>query len=199
MVGKLIYLSYTWLDIAYLVIVIGQFIHDPDTSHLDTIYCILRYLKFALYNGLFFSSNEHLKVEAFTHVNWVGSLGDRRSTFENYVFIGGNMILWGSKKQHITALFSEKAEYRVMTYWVCELLWLKNLLQELKITISGLISLLCDNKAAINIAYNLVKHDRTKYIEVAECFIKKKSWIKRLLVDVFTKIDMRDIHKVECC
>jgi hypothetical protein len=100
-----------------------------------------------------------LKVKAFTYDNWVGSLGDRRSTFENYVFIGGNMILWGSKKQHITVLFSAEVEYRVMTHEVYELLWFKNLIQELKITISGSISLLCDNKAAINIAYNLVQHD----------------------------------------
>jgi len=108
---------------------------------------------------LFFSNNEHLKVKAFTYDNWVGSLGDRRSTFENYVFISGNMILWGSKKQHITVLFSAEVEYRVMTHEVYELLWFKNLIQELKITISGSISLLCGNKAAINIAYNLVQHD----------------------------------------
>jgi hypothetical protein len=34
--------------------------------------------------------------------------------------------------------------------------------------------LLCGNKAAINIAYNLVQHDWTKHIEVDGCFIKKK-------------------------
>lgn len=34
--------------------------------------------------------------------------------------------------------------------------------------------LYCDNKSAINIAYNLVQHDRTKYIEVDRHFIKEK-------------------------
>ena len=32
----------------------------------------------------------------------------------------------------------------------------------------------CDNKSAINIAYNLVQHDRIKHVEVDRHFIKKK-------------------------
>lgn len=31
----------------------------------------------------------------------------------------------------------------------------------------------CDNKSAINIAHNLVQHDRTKHIEVDRHFIKE--------------------------
>lgn len=34
--------------------------------------------------------------------------------------------------------------------------------------------LYCDNKSAINIAYNLVQHDRTKHIEVDRHVIKEK-------------------------
>ena len=36
------------------------------------------------------------------------------------------------------------------------------------------MQLYCDNKAAINIAYNLVHHDRTKHVEVDRHFIKEK-------------------------
>jgi hypothetical protein len=36
------------------------------------------------------------------------------------------------------------------------------------------MSLYCDNKAEINIARNLVQHDRTKHIEIDKHFIKKK-------------------------
>jgi hypothetical protein len=42
-----------------------------------------------------------------------------------------------------------------MTHKVCELLWLKNLMYELGITVGGPISLFCDNRVAINIAHNL--------------------------------------------
>jgi hypothetical protein len=36
------------------------------------------------------------------------------------------------------------------------------------------MTLHCDNKAAISIAYNLVQHDRTKHVEIDRHFIKEK-------------------------
>ena len=36
------------------------------------------------------------------------------------------------------------------------------------------MKLYCDNKSAINIAHNLIQHDRTKHIEVDRHFIKEK-------------------------
>ena len=32
----------------------------------------------------------------------------------------------------------------------------------------------CDNKSVINIVHNLVKHDRTRHVEVDRHFIKEK-------------------------
>ena len=36
------------------------------------------------------------------------------------------------------------------------------------------MKLYCNNKATINITYNLVQHDRTKHVEVDQYFIKEK-------------------------
>ena len=36
------------------------------------------------------------------------------------------------------------------------------------------MKLYCENKSAINIAHNLVQHDRTKHIEIDLHFIKDK-------------------------
>jgi hypothetical protein len=49
------------------------------------------------------------------------------------------------------------------------MLWLKNLLSELKLG-EVYLKLWCDNKAAINIANNLVQHDRTKLVEIDRFF-----------------------------
>ena len=54
LVGKLIYLSYTRLDIAYVVGVVSQFMHSPHESHMEAIYRILRYLKSTPSNGILF-------------------------------------------------------------------------------------------------------------------------------------------------
>jgi ATP sulfurylase len=61
-----------------------------------------------------------------------------------------------------------------MTYGVCEILWLKKNLEELKRPLEMPMKLYCDNKAAINIAHNLVQHDRTKHVEIDKHFIKEK-------------------------
>jgi len=53
------------------------------------------------------------------------------------------------------------------------MLWVKNLLTELKL-MQGTLKLWCDNKSAISIANNPVQHDRTKHVEIDRFFIKER-------------------------
>jgi len=57
---------------------------------------------------------------------------------------------------------------------ICELLWLKSILEDLRIKNDEPMRLYCDNKFAISIAHNPVQHGRTKHIEVDQHFIKEK-------------------------
>nr|KYP74866.1 Retrovirus-related Pol polyprotein from transposon TNT 1-94 [Cajanus cajan] len=170
LVGKLIYLSHTRPNIAYAVNVVSQFMHDPRKPHMDAVERILRYLKSAPGKGLLFSNHGHLKVEGYTDADWAGSKNDRRSTAGYLTFVGGNLVTWRSKKQEVVARSSAEAEFRGMAIGICELLWIKNLLKD----IGYEMKLYCDNKSAIQIANNLVKHDRTKHVEIDRHFIKEK-------------------------
>ena len=60
-----------------------------------------------------------------------------------------------------------------MAHGVCELLWIKQVLQDLGIECETSMGLHCDNKSAIEIAHNPVQHDRTKHVEVDRHFIKE--------------------------
>ena len=62
-------------------------------------------------------------------------------------------------------------EYRATTLATCELMWLKQLLQELRFGKDGQMTVVRDNQAALHIASNLVFHERTKHIEVDCHFI----------------------------
>ena len=57
---------------------------------------------------------------------------------------------------------------------MCELLWLKIILDDLRVNLDGPMKLYSDNKSAINIAHNPIQHDRTKHIEIDRHFIKEK-------------------------
>nr|GEW34564.1 putative copia-type protein [Tanacetum cinerariifolium] len=94
----------------------------------------------------------------------------------------GNLVTWRSKKQKVVSLSSAEAEFR------------------------GITQIMCDNKAAIQISKNPVRHDRMKHVEVDRYFIKEKleagiielQFVKSSdqLADILTKAVGTDIfHK----
>ncbi|RVX02276.1 Retrovirus-related Pol polyprotein from transposon RE1 [Vitis vinifera] len=174
LVGRLIYLAHTWTDITYSVSMISQFMHDPKKPHLQAAYRVLHYLKGNLGKGILFKKNNTLALEAYTDADYAGSLVDRRSTTGYCTFLAGNPVTWRSKKQNVVARSSVELEFRFIAQGLCELLWLKIILNDLRIKWDGPLKLYCDKKSAINIAHNPIQHDRTKHIEIDRHFIKEK-------------------------
>ncbi|EOY04695.1 Cysteine-rich RLK (RECEPTOR-like protein kinase) 8, putative [Theobroma cacao] len=159
LVGRLISLSHTRPDIAFAVSVVSQYMHSPSEEHLEAVNRILQYVKPTPGKGLFFKKNELRSVEAFTDADWASSVEDRRSTSGYCTKVWGNLVTWRSKKQPVVARSSAEAEFRALAQGTCELIWLKKLTEELKVSSMGPKKLYCDNKAAISIAHNLVHHD----------------------------------------
>ena len=67
---------------------------------------------------------------------------------------------------------SVEAEFRVVAHDICEVLQIKQLLEELKVASSLPMKAFCDTKVVI--AHNLALHDRTKHVEVDKHFIKER-------------------------
>ena len=134
LVGRFIYLSHTRPDIAFVVSVVSQFVHTPYNEHMEAMYQILKYLKGAVGKGLHFAKNEARTIEAYTDADWAGLVNDRRSTSGYCTFVWGNLVTWRSKKQNVVARSNKEAEFKVVAQGICELLWLKLLLEELKVT-----------------------------------------------------------------
>ena len=145
----------------------------------------------------FFGKNEDRMVEVFTDPDWAGSVIDRKSTSGYCTQLWGNLVTWRSEKQSVVARSSAEAEYRAMAHGICEAIWIKQLLEELKISYEFPMQLYCDNKATICIAHNPVRHDRTKHVEVDRHFITEKLEkevisikcipIVQQVADIFTK------------
>ncbi|XP_078160139.1 uncharacterized protein LOC144555617 [Carex rostrata] len=196
LVGKLIYLTVTRPDITFAVSVISQFMHAPRTSHLSAIERILRYLKGTPGQGIWMRKNNTNDVVGFSDADWAGSC-DRKSTTGFCTFVGGNLVTWKSKKQNVVARSSAEAEYRAMASTASELIWIKQLLSDMKIENAGAMKMFCDNQAARHIASNPVFHERIKHIEVDCHFVREKVQSgeietpfvksKEQLADIFTK------------
>lgn len=148
--------------------------HSPGQEHFEAAFRILIYLKGTPGKGLLFKKQGHLQVEVYTDADWARSITDRKSTSGYCTFVGGNLVTWRSKKQNVVARSSADAEFRSVAHGICEVLWIKRLLEDLKIQSILPMKVHCDNKAAIAIAHNPVLHDRTKHVEVDKHFIKEK-------------------------
>jgi len=174
LVGKLLYLTITRPDISFAVSVVSQFLQEPCQSHWDAAIRILRYVKRSPGTGLLYKDHGHTEIVGYTDADWAGCPWDRRSTSGYCILFGGNLVSWKSKKQNVVARSSAEAEYRAMALGICELIWVKQLLIELKFYKPSPMKLICDNQAALHIASNPVFHERTKHIEVDCHFIREK-------------------------
>jgi hypothetical protein len=68
-VGKLIYLSHIWLDIAYFVSAVSQFIYSSSENHTNAVTRILQYLKSSPVKRLMFTKHDNLNVDGYTDVD----------------------------------------------------------------------------------------------------------------------------------
>jgi len=172
LVGKLNYLTLTRPDISFAVSVVSQFLNSPCVDHLNAVTRILKYIEGSPRKGLLYGHNDHTGVVCYTDADWAGSPLDRRSTSGYCVSIGGNLISWKSKKQHVVARSSVEAKYRAMALAACELIWLKQLLKELQFGEVTQMTLICDNQVVLHISSNPIFHERTKHIEIDCHFVR---------------------------
>ncbi|KAM1336954.1 hypothetical protein ACFX2H_040854 [Malus domestica] len=144
--------------------------HSPIVDHMTAVMRILAYLKLAPGKGILYKNFGHLRIEGFTDTDLAGDVTDRRSTSGYFTFVGGNLVTWRSKKQNVVSRSSAEFEFRGMAHGICEVLWLRKLLDDLGFKVKEATSLYCDNKSAREIVENPVQHDRTKHVEVDHHF-----------------------------
>ncbi|XP_048436076.1 uncharacterized mitochondrial protein AtMg00810-like [Pyrus x bretschneideri] len=99
LVGKLIYLTITRLDITYGIGIVSQFMHSSTIDHLNIIKWILHYLKGSIGRGILIQNNQFTSISGYTDADWAGNAIDIRSTIGYCTFVGGNIVTWKSKKQ----------------------------------------------------------------------------------------------------
>jgi len=72
--------------------------------------------------------------------------------------------------QSVVARSSTEAKYRSIVVTCCEVPWLLHLFKDLGVKKLILVTLRCDNQAALYITANPVFHEKTEHIEV-DCYL----------------------------
>ena len=124
LVGWLIYLVNTRLDICFAVSTLGQFMCEPRQMHWVAAKHVLRYLCGTVGYGLRYTSSSDLTLVSYSDSDWDGSVDDRKSTSGCCFSLGPAMVSWFNTKQSAVSLSTAEAEYIATCMAAREAVWL---------------------------------------------------------------------------
>ena len=123
-IGSLMYLTNTRLDIFFHVNTLSHYMVDPRRVHLIAAKHVMRYLKGTLEFGLCYSSDSEFRLFGYTDSDWAGSTADRKRTSGCCFSLGSTMISWLSRKQSNISLSTAEAKYIASCTACCEAIWI---------------------------------------------------------------------------
>jgi hypothetical protein len=144
-IGSLMYLTNTRIDICFVVNTLSQYLEEPRRVHLVAAKHVMRYLKGTLDYGLGYTGYHDFRLYSYIDSYWAGSASNRNSTSRCCFSLGSAMTSWQSRKQSSISLSTEEAEYIAACSSSCEAIWLQKLLTGLFDLDMEATMILCDN------------------------------------------------------
>nr|GEU36777.1 ribonuclease H-like domain-containing protein [Tanacetum cinerariifolium] len=86
--------------------------------------------------------------------------------------IGDRLISWSLKRKKSVAISNTEAEYIALSSCCAQILWMRSQLTDYGLGFNK-IPMYCDNKSAIALCCNNVRHSRSKHIDISYHFIKE--------------------------
>ncbi|KAK6119431.1 hypothetical protein DH2020_046826 [Rehmannia glutinosa] len=81
MIGSLLYLTASRLDILHVVCLCARFQSNPKESHMSVVKRIFRYLKGTIQYGLFYPKNENFSLKGYSDSDYAGNIDDQKFNF----------------------------------------------------------------------------------------------------------------------
>jgi hypothetical protein len=166
LVGSLMYLVNTRLDICYAVNQLSQVMVKLTKLFWKAGKHVLRYMKGTYEYRLWYRQKNKVKLHGFTDADWAGSPMNKKSTSGGIFSIRSTIFSWYNMKQRSMVLSSKEAEYMVVSQAACEAIWMRKILVGLFSSHLDPTVIHCDNQSCIKLLINPVFHDRSKHIDI---------------------------------
>ncbi|GJY12687.1 hypothetical protein Tco_0381996 [Tanacetum coccineum] len=111
MIGSLMYLIASRLDLVFFVYMCVWYQARPIKKHLNVVKRIFRYLRGTINMGLWYSKDSCIALTAFVYADHADCQDTRISTLGSLQLLGDTPVSWSSKKQKSTTISSTEAEY----------------------------------------------------------------------------------------
>jgi hypothetical protein len=159
-------------DLSFAANLLARYITKWSSEHYRAAKHLPRYLRGTADLGLTFEvGKDERPLSAMVDADWGGCSETRRSTTGYLTFLFGSLVGWRSKRQPTVALSTMEAELMAGCDVTKQLLWIRRLLVDLRITHDGPTPILCDNQGAIQASANPGQHDRRKHIDIRANFV----------------------------
>ncbi|GKF51203.1 hypothetical protein Tco_0147670 [Tanacetum coccineum] len=155
----------------FSVCLCARFQEAPKTFLHEAVKRIFRYIKGTIHLGLSYTKRTGIETVVYADSDHAEDYVDRKSTSGICTFVGCCLKSWFSKKQTALAISTTKAEYVSAEKACQQVLWMKQALIDYDVRLDD-VSIMCDNKGAINLSKNPVQHSSTKHIKIRHHFLR---------------------------
>ena len=175
--GCLMYIAMrTRPDISFAVGQLSRKMSNYDETDWIAAKRVLRYLKgtkaYSLVLGAGISHDEPT-LRAYSDADYAGDVMDRKSTTGYVVYLGDALIGWASRKQSLVTLSTTQAETVALSQTAQQVVWLREVLNELNMGCNKPTTIYCDNQAALLWAESN-EHRKSKMLEVRYHYTREK-------------------------
>ncbi|GJZ41256.1 retrovirus-related pol polyprotein from transposon TNT 1-94 [Tanacetum coccineum] len=118
MIGILMYLTASRLDLTFVVCMSSWYQAKPAEKHLHAIKRIFKYLRGTANRGLLYPKDSSIALTAYADADHVGCQDTRRSTSGCMQLLGDKLVSWSSKKQKSDAIYKQVENGLVELYFV---------------------------------------------------------------------------------
>jgi len=196
-IGSLLYAAtMTRPDISTAVSILCRHMQHFDNTHWIALKHLLRYIKGTLHYKITYTGDADLPLTGYSDASHASDITTRRSRTGYVLMRSGGPISWASKLQPIVATASADAEYMALAAAAQEIMFVRQLEEELLCSTIPATTLYTDNQPALQVAKRCatrMRHILIKFHYIRDCVDNQTITLAyvqtdKMLADLLTKI-----------